>query len=64
MAGSQGVLLNNGLRSLLNGNREMILLEFAYIASQYMPPRFTKEDADKALAIMERFNEVVRRLLS
>ena len=42
----------------------LLLLEFAYIASQYMPPRFTKKDADKALAITERFNEVVRCLLS
>ena len=60
-------LVNNkcGVADFYNGNREMILLlKFTYIASRYMPPRFTKEDAEKALAISERFNEVVRCLLS
>ena len=60
-------LVNNkcSISDFYNGNREMILLlEFAYIASRYMPPRFTKEDAEKALAIAERLNEVVRCLLS
>ena len=60
-------LVNNkyGISDFYNSNREMILLlKFAYIVSRYMPPRFSRENADKALVITERFNEVVRRLLS
>ncbi|WP_054854965.1 HEPN domain-containing protein [Vulcanisaeta sp. JCM 16161] len=47
-------ILNNkcDLEDFYSRNREIILLlEFAYIASRYMPPRFNRDDADKALNV-------------
>ncbi|ADN50961.1 HEPN domain-containing protein [Vulcanisaeta distributa] len=53
------------LNDFYTRNREVILLlEFAYIASRYMPPRFNRNDAEKALNIANEFNEVVKCLLS
>ncbi len=53
------------LNDFYTRNREVILLlEFAYIASHYMPPRFNRDDAEKALNIANEFNEVVKCLLS
>ncbi len=60
-------MLNNkcSLNDFYVRNREVILLlEFAYIASRYMPPRFSKDDAERALNIAREFNEVVKCLLS
>ncbi len=58
-------ILNNkcSLNDFYVRNRKVVLLlEFAYIASRYMPPRFSKDDAERALNMAHEFNELVKCL--